>query len=501
MQNEQPESNDGLKAEGGTPEVEEDFSALLESFEQSTASFQQGDKVSGTLLSVGREFAFVDLGGKSEGVIPVDELMDDEGNPTHQAGDSLTATVVEVDSAEGGIRLARTLRAGGSDVLLQKAMETGVPVQGTVMSTNKGGFEVRVSGKTAFCPISQIEADFTENPEAHVGQTYNFLISELGGRGRQMVVSRAALIRQQREEAQEALRGTLQEGQILDGLVTRVKEFGAFVDIGGVEGMVHVSEMSWGRVENPEDEAKVGDHVRVKILQLDWARGRIALSMKQALDDPWDSAAEQIVVGERRQGVVVRLADFGAFVELAKGVDGLLHISDMSWTRRIRRPADVLSVGDEVEVQVLDLDTDRRRISLGMKQLTGDPWEGISERIPVGKKLTGKVQKVASFGVFVEVEEGVVGLIPASETATDRGANLNRIFQVGAEVEAKVLTVDEENRRMSLSRSALDDAAGRDNLPKPARESGGARKEAPKETFGTFGDLFADKLKNLDLKK
>lgn len=460
--------------------ADEDFEALFAEFSETatTATLKPGQRVKGTLIAVGSEYAFVSLGGKAEGMIPREEVVDEDQELTVTVGQEIEATVAVVGGREGGIRLSlRALKASLDDEVLREAYDNLLPVEGKVTGHNKGGFVVSIGGKEAFCPISQIELGFTDNPEAHVDQSYAFRIKEYGG-GR-FVVSRADLMRAEREVRLQELKGTLRVGDILDGTVESVRDFGAFVDVGGVQGLVHVSHLSWSRVQHPSEAVTQGQKVRVKVLEVDWAKERIGLSMKEAAGDPWTDLS--VKAGDKITGPVVRLADFGAFVELVPGIEGLLHLSEMSWTRRVRTPADIMKVGDSIDVMVLDVNPLTKRISLGLKQLESDPWTTALGTLRPGMKVRGQVEKVADFGVFVALEQGVTGLVPNREMDTDRSANHKKSFPEGTEMEVVVMEIDSEQRRISLSRKAVREGADR-VVPEGSLGDSGER-------MGTFGDL------------
>ena len=526
---------------------EEDFESLLEASYKAPTQLERGDRVDGVVISIGDEVVLVDLGGKSTGIIDRMELVGEDGELEVKVGDTVEATFLGMDRHQGGMKLSR--RLGGVHKGLEaltSAYEARLPVEGTVTARNKGGFDVMVAGQRAFCPISQIEAGFTEDADSHVGNAYSFLVTELAEGGRRIVVSRAALLKQERAERKGELKAHLREGDVVDGTVSNIRDFGAFVDIGGIEGLIHISELSWSRVEKADEVVKIGDKVRVKILGLDWKRDRISLSVKQAQEDPWTLVGDTFVMGERYPGTVVRLSDYGAFVELSPGLDGLLHVSDMTWDRRVRKASDELSVGQRIEVQILNIDHERKRISLGLKQLGEDPWDGVADRYTVGKEIEGTVEKVAQFGLFVSLEPGVTALIPNSEMDTPRGSDHRKDFPVGSTVKAAVLEVDADGRRLTLSRKALAGAAeradfqaytqredrGRDDR-RPAgrgdrdrgrggrdrsdrgdrgdrgrgdrdgfRDQGRGAPAAPQGGgFGTLGDLFKDKLKNIKVEQ
>ena len=462
-------------------EDEEDFAALFEEFAGGTppAALKPGQKVEGTFLSLGSEFGFIALGGKSEGIIPREELVDEEGEALFKPGQAVNATVVRGAGRDGEVRLSvRALKSALDDELLAEAFHNRLPVEGRVTAQNKGGFTVRVGGKDAFCPISQIELGFTANPQVHVGQSYPFRVTELSAD--RFVVSRAHLLREEKETRMAELRGTLKVGDVVEGRVDSLRDFGAFVDLGGVQGLVHISQLCWNRVRHPSEVVEVGDTVRAKVTEVDWSKERIGLSIRELEGDPWSSADWK--VGDRVVAKAVRLADYGVFMELKPGVEGLLHISEMSWTKRIRHPREVMAEGDTAEVVVLRLDPLEKRISLGLKQMDGDPWLSGTSDIRGGQVLDGVVESVAAFGVFVNLRDGVTGLVPNKEMDTEPGANHRRLFPAGTAMRVTVLDVDRERRRISLSRKAIrenEEAAERETLP--LGDQG--------DTMGTFGDL------------
>ena len=356
---------------------EEDFAALLAEYDQpGPRKLNPGDMVEGTIVSIGAESVFVALGGKSEGVLELDQVTDADGNVTVSVGDTLEARVVDSGSKTGTILLRRTVGKGpqATEELLQ-AHEHGIPVEGLVTATNKGGFEVTIAGVRAFCPVSQIDTRFVENPEEHVGARYQFRITKLeAGRGKgrvDIVVSRRALLEEEAAAAAEETRAKLHEGAVLSGVVTSIKPYGAFVDIGGLEGMIHISELGHARVGDPSEVVAPGQRVEVKVLRIeapsgDKKREKIALSLKALESDPWDDATRRLAEGTSLRGVVVRTQPFGAFVEIAPGVEGLIHISELGAGRRINHPREVVREGQEVEVRVLSIEPQKRRISLSM---------------------------------------------------------------------------------------------------------------------------------------
>ena len=439
-------------------EMSNDFAALFASA-GGMAEFKTGDKVRGTIVSITADTVFVDLGIKSEAFLERREIIDGDGELMFQMGQEIDAQVVHAGG--DGVRLSRgALKAHQLTEMLADAADSGLPVEGKVTGYNDGGLEVRVGSRRAFCPKSQIDRGFTEDLAGHVGTTYRFLVTRFDPTGRKIVVSRRALLEREAREMAQETRGLLEEGAVLDGTVRKIMPFGVFVDLGGIDGLVHVSELSWERVEDPSTVVKVGEAIRVKILRIDEGRDRIALSMKQAQGDPWATVSEQFEPGRNYEGTVTRLADFGAFVQLAPGLEGLVHVSEIDW-KRINHPRDALTAGQQVEVVVLEIDKKRRRLGLSIKQLGGDPYKKSTSGVSKGDRLEVTVEKVADFGVFCVISEGVTGLIPNSHMNTPRGTNHSRMFKPGTKVEVLVIDLDPRARKITLSRKALEEDGAR----------------------------------------
>lgn len=456
--------------------ADEDFAALFAASSaepgQADDAFEPGTKVSGVVevISLRGEEVFLDLGGKATGYVLKEELRDREGNLTVSQGDTIEGVVAGTDA--NGVRIRTSLsRVGGDRQALEDAHAAGIPVEGKITGVNKGGFEIEVAGARGFCPMSQIDLFRPPEPEELVGQVVNFLITELRAGG-EPILSRAALLRAERESQAEAIRASIVPGARLEGRVRSIQAFGAFVDLGGVDGLVHVSELSWDRVKHPNEVVEMGQTVEVVVLEVDEKTDRIALSLRKAHGDPWDDLLGAIQVGEAVEGKVARLTAFGAFVTLAPGVDGLIHISDMAHFR-VRHPREVLSVGDQVRVKVASIELERRRISLSLKALADDPWDAIASKYAVGSTLTGKVQGIADFGVFVDVEPGVVALLPASESGVPQGRPLGAAFRVGSDVELQVLRVDVDDKKMALSTRTADEIRERGERGGGGRDAGG----------------------------
>ncbi|MCB9532838.1 MAG: S1 RNA-binding domain-containing protein [Myxococcales bacterium] len=462
----------------------DDFAAMLGAGPLGVRSYDVGDKVTGTVVAIGNDAVFVALGGKTEGAIDSAELLDRDGQLTVSVGDSLEAYVVTV---RGGVRLSRALGKGGGEhlAILEDAARQGIPVEGRVTGVNKGGFDVQALGARGFCPFSQIDLGSGAEPETWIGQTLAFLVTRVEEGGRNVVLSRSALLRRERDERAGATLETLRPGLELDGVVTRVADFGAFVDIGGVDGLVHVSELSWGRVDHPSELVNVGDRVRVSVVSLsdldDAKHRRIALSMRALAEDPWFAATRDLHPGSTATGRVTRLERFGAFVELAPGVEGLVHISEIDPGRRLKHPKDALDAGAEVQVQVLQVDPQKRQIALSIKALLDDPWTELVARFPPGTAVQGTVESVQSFGVFVALAAGVTALLPLGNLPEDEARNAYTRFRQGTAVEARVTQVDVERRRISLSRRPVEDDDGGRAFQ--------AHKTQQPEKLGTFADL------------
>ncbi|MEL6178054.1 MAG: S1 RNA-binding domain-containing protein [Myxococcota bacterium] len=507
----------------------EDFGAVFEaSLAADTAGsnpqrpgFAEGDQVKGRVVHIGSDNVFVDLGAKSEGYISRAELTDDEGKLTVEMGSEVEAYVVSITA--GGIHLSRGITGGGSNQSFEafdNAFANGIPVEGRVDSKNKGGYDVMIFGERAFCPISQIDIDYTEDPSVHIGQTYRFRIIKLetSKKGVDVVVSRAELLKAEREVKAREVFEILEVGKVLEGRVRNIQPFGAFIDLGGVDGLVHVSELSWDRVGHPKEVVSPGDQVSVTVIGLEHmdrgpSKARISLSMKAAEKDPWSRVGTDFVEGGSYDGEVVRLAPYGAFIQLSRGLDGLAHISELSLSR-VAHPREVVSVGDNVRVRIKDIDPIRKRIGLSLKALQDDPWNTILEDYAEGLEVQGTVENIETFGVFVNLKPGLTGLIPLSELNTEPGRDPNLDFKAGDAIDARVLSIDPNRRRLTLSRrepgqarpprprsDSSDRGGGRDRRPRNAGNSNRSRNNnAPTGassggSLGTFADLFADKLR------
>jgi len=486
------EPSDPREAEtgGGADELtppddapEEDFAHLLEQSLQPT-SFNEGDMVEGTVVSVGKEVAFIDVGGKGEATIDLEELADEDGKLDVQVGDLVQGVVV---STAGGLRLSHKLARGAATrARLGDAYRAGLPVEGRVEKTIKGGFEVRIGGQRAFCPISQIDTGFTSDASIHEGQVYTFRIIEYGEDGRNLVVSRRALLEEEEREQAEEVRRTIVPGAVLEGRVVSVRPYGAFVDLGGgIQGLLHVSEMGWSRVSDPGQVVQPGAEITVKVLQVDDEKGKISLGLKQLQPDPWSTAEDTYEVGQLLKGRVTRVADFGAFVELEPGIEALAHVS--TFPPGARRDAWKAGVapGTQVVVKLLSFEPERKRIGIAVVEEAALRTAGADEpAIVAGARLKGKVERHEKYGVFVFLAPGRTGLVPLTETGVDREADLRKAFPLGSDLEVIVLDVDPASARIRLSRKAVFEAQEQQE----AREYAERQDSGRAEGFGSLAD-------------
>ena len=409
-------------------EEEQTFGDLLEAFSpELSINLQVGDRVRGPVIAIGKESVFVDTGTKLDGIVSRAELLDPEGNLPCQVGDTLELYVVERSGNE--IRLSRALSGAGGLQALQEAFRNRVPVEGKVKSEIKGGFEVNLMGRRTFCPFSQMDLRPVADAKVHVGQTYRFLITQLERQGRNIVASRRVLLEKELEKAVQAFMEDVKKGSRVEGRVSRLAPYGAFVElIPGLEGLLHISELSWSRVEQASEAVQVGQDVTVLVLDIqpgEKSRGwKISLSLKQLSPDPWTGVSGQFAEGDLISGRVTSLTRFGAFMEIAPGIEGLVHISEMSYRRRVAKPEEVVSRGDTVQVVVKEIDAANRRISLSIKDAEGDPWQDVTSKYRAGQRVKGVLEKKETFGCFVQLEPGITGLVPMSriQSAADRQA-------------------------------------------------------------------------------
>ncbi len=424
---------------------------FAELFEQSLRQVKEGEVVKGTVLSIDSDHVQVDIGFKSEGLIPTWEFMDEDGTILLKIGDIVDVLVEDAEDEDGRIVLSKE-KADRLKVWddISRAFEADEAVEGVIVSRVKGGLAVDI-GVKAFLPGSQVDLRPVRNLETLVGQKLQFKIIKFNKRRGNIVLSRRALLEKERKKMRETTLQTLSVGQIIDGVIKNITDYGAFIDLGGIDGLLHVTDMSWGRVNHPSEIFQVGDELKVKVLKFDPETERVSLGLKQLQPDPWIDAGMRDPIGKRIQGKVVSLTDYGAFVELEPGIEGLIHVSEMSWTKRVKHPSKMVSMGDLAEAVVLDVDEGNRKISLGMKQIEPNPWSVIEERYPVGTHVRGTVRNITNFGVFIGLEEGIDGLVHVSDVSwTEQIKHPSEKFKKGDEVEAVVLKIDKENEKFSL---------------------------------------------------
>lgn len=426
---------------------------MLASAGQET-KFRNGKLVEGTVCAIKDDDVCVDIGYKSVGVIGLDEFATAEGEaPAVKVGDKVTVMIVKLeDDKTGMVELSK--RRADDKIRWEKILERyveGCVVNGTVKSAVRGGLIVQVDDVEAFLPGSQIEVTPVKELEPYVGQTFEFKVIKISNERRNLIISRRELIEGTMAEKRAELLASLQKGEVRKGRVKNITDFGAFVDLDGIDGLLHITDMSWGRIKHPSEVLKVGQELDVMVLDVDRERERISLGLKQTTENPWNTIQEQFPVGARVSGKVVNLAAYGAFVEIAPGIEGLVHISEFSWTKRVARASDMLNVGDEVNVVVLSVDIENQKIALGIRQTQENPWDTVLDRFPIGSKIKGKVRNFTAYGAFVELEEGIDGMIHVSDMSWTRKINHpSECLQKGQEVEAVVLDVNAKEQRISL---------------------------------------------------
>jgi len=437
---------DSPKDEGG---LEGDN--FLELYEESFRTIQEGEVVRGEIVQVDKEFVLVDIGYKSEGQIPIHEFQDESGNITAKVGEKVDVLLERKEDDEGIIILSKE-KAAKIKVWdkIKEVYERDGTIKGTIVSRVKGGLSVDV-GLPAFLPGSQVDLRPVRDMDALVGNEFEFKIVKYNKRRGNIVLSRRAILESERLALREKTLQILDDGAVLEGTVKNVTDYGVFVDLGGIDGLVHITDLSWGRVGHPSQLYQIGDKITVKVLHFDRKKERVSLGVKQLTPDPWLNADEKYPVGTKITGRVVSLTDYGAFVEVEPGVEGLVHISEMSWTRKVRHPSQILKVGDTVEAMVLNIDAEKKRISLGLKQVEPNPWDLIAEKYPVGTTIEGKIKNITDFGIFIGIDEGIDGLVHISDISwTKRIKHPSEIYKKGQEVQAIVLKIDKENERFSL---------------------------------------------------
>ena len=442
--------------ENGTVATGENHKATEAAYEQTLNNVHENEVVEGEITDITKREVVVRIGSKSDGVIPANEFR---YNPELKIGDKVEVYVENLEDKKGQLILShKKARASKSWERINQALENKEIIKGYIKCRTKGGMIVDVFGIEAFLPGSQIDVKPIRDYDVYVGQTLDFQVVKINQEYKNVVVSHKALIEAELEAQKQQIISTLEKGQVLEGTVKNITNYGVFIDLGGVDGLVHITDLSWGRVSNPREVVQDDEKLKVVILDFDEEKKRIALGIKQLTPHPWDALDADLKVGDKVKGRVVVMADYGAFVEIAPGVEGLIHVSEMSWSQHLRSAQDFLKVGDEVEAVVLTLDRTDRKMSLGLKQLKENPWKDIEVKYPVGSQHTAKVRNFTNFGVFVELEEGVDGLIHISDLSwTKKVKHPSEFTQVGAPIEVKVLEIDKDNRRLSLGHKQIEE--------------------------------------------
>src|SRR5215469_6469097 len=443
-------------AESGSTQ---DFGALLDNYEkESAASIQEGEVVRGMVVDISDQNVLVDIGYKSEGVVAREELVDRNGNLTVKPGDQIDVLIKSLENQDGYAVLSRAdaVRMHAWD-RIRNAHQNQEVIKGLVIDRIKGGLKVDVDGVTAFLPGSQVDVRPVRNLESFKGQEIEARVIKLNRKRGNVVLSRKAVLEEAVGKKKSETLGGIEEGVVLEGTVKSLTEYGAFIDLGGIDGLLHITDMSWSRIQSPNELFKVGDSVQVKVLKFDRDKERISLGYKQLIPDPWQTVIERYPQTIRVRGKVVSLTDYGAFVELEPGVEGLVHVTEMTWSKRLKHPSKLLSIGQEVEAIVLEVDSVNRRISLGIKQTQQDPWDTLPVRYQIGSRVSGKVRSLTNFGAFVEIEDGIDGLVHVSDISwTKRIKHPSDVLKKGQQVDAVITNIDVENRRLSLSMKDLE---------------------------------------------
>ncbi|MGO9020305.1 MAG: 30S ribosomal protein S1 [Syntrophobacteraceae bacterium] len=459
VKDEQKEQNLELETLSSSDEHEpdEETDSMHDLYEQSFRNIQEGEVIRGHIVHVSDDFVMVDIGYKSEGQISIHEFKDELGKVQACVGDEIDVLLEFHDDDDGTIHLSKEKAAKIKvwDDISRIYSDDGM-IEGKIIAKVKGGLAVDI-GVQAFLPGSQVDLRPVRNLESLIGHTFPFKVLKYNKKRRNVVLSRRALLEKEREQMKSGTLATLEENKVVEGIVKNITDYGVFVDLGGIDGLLHITDMSWGRVGHPSEMFQIGDKINVKILSFDRDSERVSLGLKQLVDDPWSRAEEKYPVETKVRGKVVSLTDYGAFVEIEEGVEGLIHVSEMSWTKKVRHPSKILSVGDEVEAVVLSINPESKRISLGMKQLESNPWDVIAQKYPVGTTIAGKIKNITDFGIFIGIDEGIDGLVHISDISwTKRVKHPSEIFRKNQEAQAIVLNIDKDNERFSLGIKQLE---------------------------------------------
>jgi small subunit ribosomal protein S1 len=469
-------------------EEQEDFKSL---YEKSLKTLEEGQILKGIVVDITPDHVTVDVGYKSEGQIPMEEFLKRDKKVDVKIGDKIEV-LLERKEAEEGLLILSKEKADKANIWreVSRSCREGEVLEGEVVSKVKGGLSVDIGGVLAFLPGSQIDLKPIKNMDALIGQRLRFKVLKFNRKRNNIVLSRRIVLDEERKLLREETLRNLKEGELVEGTVKNLTDYGAFIDLGGIDGLLHITDISWGRTGHPSDRLSIGDRVKVKVLHFDKEKEKVSLGLKQALPDPWNSVPENYPIGSRTRGRVVNITDYGVFVELEEGVEGLVHISELTWSKRTKHPSKVVRIGDTVEVVVLDCDPVKRRISLGMKQIEPNPWTLIEERYPVGTRVVGRVKTVTDFGIFVGFEEGVDGLVHVSEMSwTKKIKHPSELYKKGQEVEAVVLNIDRKNERFSLGIKQLTPDPWKDIARRYRKGETVAGKVTNVTDFGAFVEL------------
>jgi small subunit ribosomal protein S1 len=467
----------------------QEFARLMDLYDTSFRNLAEGEVVKGTVVKVTPTEVVVDVGFKSEGIIPIEEFIDETGAVAAQPGDIVDVLLERTEDREGYVVLSRE-KAEKMKIWdeVEKAFQDRKVVIGRVIERIKGGLAVDI-GVRAFLPGSQIDVRPVRNLDALKGQELRMRVIKVNKKRGNIVLSRKALLEEENAEKKKVTLDTLAEGKVLRGTVKNLTDYGAFIDLGGIDGLLHITDMSWGRVTHPSEVVKVGDDIDVIVLKYDPATERVSLGHKQLVPDPWSNVMDRYPVGIRVTGKVVSLTDYGAFIELEPGVEGLIHVSEMSWSKRVKHPSKMLNQTDQVEAMVLGVDPGARRISLGLKQVESNPWNELTDKYPTGTTITGKVRNLTEFGAFVEVEDGIDGLIHISDMSWSKIKHPSEVLKKGDEVQAQVLSIDAENQRLSLGLKQLQTGIWKEFFDKNHAGDTVEGKVVRLTNFGAFVEL------------
>lgn len=443
--------SDKINAETSTNADSDQF------YEETLREPQAGEIIKGKVLCITKDVVIIDIGYKSEGHIPLKEFMDTKGNLEVQIGDEIEALLENSDDEKGYLVLskekAKQIKTWNE---IEAAYQSGKPIEGKIVQKIKAGFSVDLNGITAFLPGSQVDIWPVNNPDQLINNTFSFKVLQYDRRKPNIVISRRALLEEEREKSKQDTLGMLEDGKIIEGIIKNITNYGVFVDLGGIDGLLHITDISWGKTKHPSQIFKVGDRITTKILKFNKEEKKISLGLKQLKPDPWDTAAERYQVGTRVTGKVVSIVDYGAFVELEEGLEGLVHLSELCWTK-IKHPSQKLKLEDMIEVKVLEIDSATKKLSLSLKQLKPSPWDELALKYPKGARIKGVVKNIADYGIFVGIEEGIDGLVHISDMSWKKIKHPAELFQKGQEIEAEVISIDKEKERLSLSTKKLQE--------------------------------------------